>query len=97
MKKHGVKGFFASPFFLIFANKKNMKKNPDLFFENYGNKIISLFFEIYSIMVTSRKNRGFLKVAIGSEKWTFINVQNGFFFFQFGTIKCRSLDITIRI
>ena len=37
MKNQWVKGFFASPFSLIFANKKKHREKPYRFFEIYGN------------------------------------------------------------
>jgi hypothetical protein len=49
MKKHGVKGFFASPFFLIFANKKNMEKNPDLFLKIMVTKLFHFFLKFTAL------------------------------------------------
>jgi len=37
----------------------------------------------------------FSRLPLGSEKWTFINVQNGKTFFQFGTTKYRSLELSL--
>ena len=39
-----------------------------------------------------KKKRIYPKLLSGFQKWTFINVQNRKTFFQFGTVKCRSLE-----
>jgi hypothetical protein len=72
--------FFGIKFVNICQYKYVAKKVPKAFSqksEKICSQILRYFFWIYTIMITSHFFRIFSKAPKGSEKWTFINVQNG--------------------
>jgi hypothetical protein len=77
-----------------------MEKTPPFFLKIMVTTFSLKKLKFRALCSQSEKNRVYPKAPFVSQKWTFINVQNGFFFFQFNVEKCRSPELhgeTIRI